>query len=391
LIKYSFDLLKSKQFVLYDHFLKKSENLSSYKLKKVKKAMNKVSTLERFCMSGPILEDFHIIDLFLYDSSLFANVILLEDSEYTVIVDTGTSKTIGSIINYLNFCNINLNNVLIIPTHHHFDHVGGINSLIEFLESKNSNIQILASPMLANLMKNPREYEKEAKKGFQDTVGHLSPIKPSYFREVSEADIIKLGDEWTVKILNTPGHCPDHVSPLFTRRDGEKVCFLGEAFGINLKNDLYPIPASSAPHFNSVDYIASIKKIIDYCPDLAIFSHYGGIKGAKTIETTGLNAIRTYRDFRKNILDIYRQKPKTKYITEKLFQKYAEGIATEALNMDLAKNLAFTIIYGILMDEGLKGNKLKSQRRSEIKRKSKIERRSEIEQKITSLFSFPFY
>ncbi|OLS12701.1 MAG: hypothetical protein RBG13Loki_3676 [Promethearchaeota archaeon CR_4] len=112
-----------------------------------------------------------------------------------------------------------------------------------------------------------------------------------------------------------------------------------------------PIPASSAPDFHSGKYLASIHKILDLRPDIAFFSHFGGIAGAENIQTTGKNAIKNYREFRKLVICLRDLGLSTREITERIANGYADQIATYALDTSLTQNLAFSIIYGILMDE----------------------------------------
>ncbi len=285
-----------------------------------------VSLKSRFYTSGPIFPGIHIVDLFLYDSSMFANVMIIEDGEKTCIIDSGNSKTIGTMKNYLYFNQISLENVVIIPTHHHFDHSGGIASLIDFLESKNSNVKIWTTEEMYPLVQNPGSYLDKAKKGFKDTVGELKQIPEKYF-EIQEGDAcIELGDEFKIRLLKTPGHCYDHVSPLIINSFEDRICFLGEAFGINLKSDLFPIPASSAPAFDSKLYRHSIKKILQNKPNLAIFSHFGGIQGEKNIQNTGENAIYMLESFQNTIQEIYSVSGKTHEVVQSIYEKYEDTI-----------------------------------------------------------------
>lgn len=311
----------------------------------------------RFCASGPISLDVHLIDLFLYDSSLFTNILVIEDSDFTAIIDTGNSNTIGTIKNYLYFNQIALDRVIIIPTHSHFDHSGGLFPLIEYLKTKNSEVTVLTTSEMKSSLIKPENYVIEARKGFQNAVGEMKPIPEKLMQIVDPNEPIPLGNQWEIKLLPTPGHSDDHLSPLLTNAFGEKIVFLGEAFGINLKNDLYPIPASSAPHFHSAKYIESIKKILQTEPDLGIFSHFGGVQGKYNIQRTGKNAINMLIEFQEHIKQLYEQTPRTGEITRLVYEDYADTIATMSLNENLAKNLAFTIIYGMLQDLGLKPRK----------------------------------
>jgi glyoxylase-like metal-dependent hydrolase (beta-lactamase superfamily II) len=322
--------------------------------------MNNLATQKRFYSSGPLLTNFHLLDLFLYDSSLFANCVIVEDTDFTTIIDTGTSNTIEPIINYLHFNDIKIKNVLLIPTHHHFDHIGGINPLIDFLEKNDSNVNVISSKLMTPWLIEPSGYVQAAARGFNNkTVGEITGIKEQYITEVEGNELIVLGEEWTLKMLQTPGHCDDHMSPLLVNSNHDhSICYFGEALGINLQKDMYPIPASSAPDFNGTKYVESIEKLVNYYPKInaGIFSHFGGISGVKSIQQTGLNAITQYNRFRNAVIRLYEKNPSTRYITEQIFKKYSDSLATRTINTNgiLSRNLTFTNVYGILLDENLK-------------------------------------
>ena len=312
--------------------------------------LNSVMLPDRICNSGPVLDHVHLVDLFLYDSSMFANVAIMEDTKWTSIIDTGTSDSAGAIINYFQFNGIQSQRVLLIPTHYHFDHAGGLTTLIEFFQKKGAEVTVLTNKAMKLRLQAPESHEKAARRVLGDIVGTMAPISDDNIQLITDQQEFQTGERFSIRLLPTPGHSDDHVSPVFTL-DGDRIIFLGEAFGINLRGNLTPIPASSAPDFNSGKYLTSIQRILDLRPDIGFFSHYGGIAGAENIQTTGKNAIKNFREFRKLILCLHDQGFSTRQITERIADGYADQIATYSLGTALAQNLAFSIIYGILMDE----------------------------------------
>ena len=311
----------------------------------------------RLFATGPIINDIHLVDLYMYDSSLFASAMVLEDSDYTLIIDTGTSNSVGALINYLHFNEINLKKVYILPTHHHFDHTGGILPLLEHLSQDNhSKIKVLLTKDILEKINHSEEHQKMAEKSFgHDLVGNLGLIPDKYVQIINIDCKISLGKDWDLSILQTPGHCSDHISPILkNKHDDMKVCYLGEAMGINLTKECAPIPASSDIEFNSIQYVNSIKKIMQEAPDIAVFSHFGGISGRQLIRKTGERAIKFYLHFKHEIEDLYGNDSSTRSITKYIFNEYSNKISTLALNRELARNLAFTSVYGILKDLRLK-------------------------------------
>ncbi|MHA1870629.1 MAG: MBL fold metallo-hydrolase [Promethearchaeota archaeon] len=321
------------------------------------KMMSNITLNNRFCVSGPIFRDIHMIDLYLYDSSLFANVLVVQDSEYLLIIDSGTSKTANIIINYLNFYHINGGKIILLPTHYHFDHVGGINKLVHYFKEKGYDAQVyVTKEQKSRLIENDQNlrYFTNAKKVFKGMVGDLKPVNEAFLHIIDERAKVSLGNKFSLSIIKTPGHSPDHISPIITNKRGERICFFGEALGINLKNDYYPLPASSAPDFNSKDYINSIEKIIKTRPDIGIFSHFGGIHGKYNIIQTCRNSIEMLDSFQKHIKELYEKYHDTRKISEIIYNEYEDYITTLALNSEISRNLAFTIVYGVLIDLGIK-------------------------------------
>ncbi len=316
--------------------------------------VNDFTIENRFYTSGKIAEGLHLVDLYMYESSLFANVMVVEDSNITLIIDTGTSESVGALLNYLDFHNIKLGNVLVLPTHHHFDHIGGLYQLIEYLEKKKSKVRVLSSDLMNRWLLHPYEYQKSAKKGFNDAVGELKPIDSAYIRNFEEKKRYNLGKDWDLEILRTPGHCDDHISPILHQKSGQKICFLGEALGINLQGAFSPIPASSAPDFNSEKYLSSIQKIKVRNFDLCIFSHVGGIARKENVEKAIQNAIAGYHTIKDDIIELYKKYKSTREVVEEIYALYKPLISTASINPKLGRNLAFTLVYGILMDQGLK-------------------------------------
>ncbi|MHA1733589.1 MAG: MBL fold metallo-hydrolase [Promethearchaeota archaeon] len=313
------------------------------------------ATHERVSSTGPVQDHLHLVDLFLYDSSMFANVGIVEARDWTILVDVGTSDSIGAILNYLHFHHIPTRRVLVVPTHHHFDHVGGLGSLVGVLEGGGSEVRVLATPLLEERLADQSAHASAARETFGDIVGRVEPVPESAIEVVPPEHALELagkdGETWTLELVPTPGHCADHVSPFVTMGDS-KVCFFGEALGINLQKDLTPLPASSAPEFDSREYLASIRRVLWREPDVGFFSHFGGIRGSHNVRVAAHNAERMLRSFRRTVTCLYDREGRTRDVIARVVESYSEYVATYALNPALARQLAFTIVYGILLDAG---------------------------------------
>jgi len=110
-----------------------------------------------------------------------------------LLVDTGCSYTAPELIEYLREKQVNQ----VINTHHHEDHVGG-NALLQ----KEFGLDIYAHPLAVSLISNKMELNP-----YQELVwGYPEPtiVKPIQGQIKTEHHIFK--------VIETPGHCPDHLS-----------------------------------------------------------------------------------------------------------------------------------------------------------------------------------
>jgi len=314
----------------------------------------------RFINSGFIIENVYLIDLHLYDSSLFANSLLIFDSNSLIILDTGTSITSGNLLNIIKFYEIYPKKVIIIPTHYHFDHTGGISILKSYFEKITPNIEfmILGTPLLIEKLMNPIEFINKAKKNFGNFIGEFYSLDSSLFHEIKinnfEKKNIYYENNWKIEALSTPGHSDDHLSIILSNENGIKICFAGEALGINLNKSINPVPASSAPDYNSQKYIQSINNLSKLSFDYLIFSHFGGFLGNGICNEICKKGLKNLSIFTSLIEYFYQKNNHTEFIVDNIYNLFKEEVATFSLNKELAKSLTFTIVYGILKDLKLK-------------------------------------
>ena len=116
-----------------------------------------------------------------------------EDTKAAAIIDPGDNA--DEIIKTID--KEGLNPELIINTHAHFDHIGGVKAIQEHFK-----IDFLLHKEDSFLIENASE---------QATVFGLSPIpKPDVNKFVNNGDKISLGDK-IINVIHTPGHSPGGV------------------------------------------------------------------------------------------------------------------------------------------------------------------------------------
>lgn len=153
-----------------------------------------------------------------------------------LLFDSGLG--IGNIRNVIS--SLTKNEVILVNSHCHFDHIGG-NTLF-------SNIFLLDNKFSKEKSKNG--YTKKDLEKYN--AADLAPIKPfSYMSLIHNGDEIDI-EPFSFKVIHTPGHTPD------------SICLFEKSGKILLTGDtLYPSPIYlQFKESNENDYINSLKKLL---------------------------------------------------------------------------------------------------------------------------------
>ncbi len=312
-------------------------------------------TSPRIIHSGEHLDHVHLIDLNLYDSALFGNVALVDAGGDRVLLDAGTSATTGQIITYLRYHGLDDGKFFIIPSHHHFDHAGGIASLLKYFKKNNIPAAVVTTPTMAEHLANLPSRVEGARRQFQQMMGDIEPVSQEDMIVLGNGVKFNLYDGSTIELIPTPGHSPDHVSPVLRDGNRTRFCFFGEALGINLRHLLSPIPSSTAPCYDSKEYKASIAKIKAINADAGIFSHVGGVTGAENVASVCDLALEKLGEVTDFITRLHAGGiASTAEMVTRLKDSYRDYIATCVMDDSVVNNLAFLLVYGVLKDLHLK-------------------------------------
>ncbi len=142
----------------------------------------------------------------------YANVILVVEKNLTLI-DAGFYGSSGAVLDSINRLGRSVDEIgLIIITHNHWDHVGGLPELRELTRAK-----VAAHRADFNLERLP--YPKIVPKLAQAPI--LSHYRKFVYAESDEVDILLEGGEvfdvlGGLEVIHTPGHTPGSIS-LFSR------------------------------------------------------------------------------------------------------------------------------------------------------------------------------
>lgn len=191
------------------------------------------------------------------------NIVLIVEEKLTLI-DTGLRGSSSKIVGFIHSLGRSAKEIsLIIITHNHLDHVGGLSELRNLTTAK---IAIHKVDISERELPCPRVVQK---------LLHIPPFsifRPLVYVEPNEVDIQLESEEILsplggLKVIHTPGHTPGSIS-LFSPQN--KLLIVGDALNNCFKNiRLQPRLVST----NLLQAIDSIKRIAQLDFDIICFGH----------------------------------------------------------------------------------------------------------------------
>ncbi|MFW9970004.1 MAG: MBL fold metallo-hydrolase [Candidatus Odinarchaeota archaeon] len=320
--------------------------------------------------SGKINDYLHHIDVKAYGKTRMLSVFLGEFDDSSILLDCGSSLDIKKLLRYIKKNNISLSSFkYLITTHHHFDHNGGMWKLYNNLKKYNPDLKILTNNLTKTLLNDYELHLSRGRSTYGNLAGEMKPIKDSAFKIIkpsinfnSDPDHLDMIEKFTLNgreiklaILKTPGHTPDHQTPLFIKQNSIDFIFLGEAAGTIYHNTkLLTMPTSMPIYYNHEEYMKTLSSLRQLEPLMAGFGHFGIVNGKKNIQDLLLEHEAFMKKFKNLIVKHYNENPKTNYILD---QVLPELIPRTDLNVDsnpLFTNIVLAIVYGMMISLGFR-------------------------------------
>ena len=133
--------------------------------------------------STNFLENIHHIDLLQYQELNITSSFLFFDGKRSLLFDCGTSDNLTPITDYMEKHKIPLKSIeYLVPSHHHFDHNGGIWKLIKLVRKYNPDAKILATELEKSEFQNPERHINAARSTYKNFVGTMSPPEDKEFK-----------------------------------------------------------------------------------------------------------------------------------------------------------------------------------------------------------------
>ncbi len=310
----------------------------------------------------------HHVDLNQFGAKRILSSFIGEFDENIVLLDCGTSLTVNHLLRYMRKNDLNLSKVkYLIPTHHHFDHAGGMWLLYEKIKKYNTNVKILTNQMTKELLNNYNSHLARAKRTFGNFIGEMKNIKDDAFEIISPTiefskdlksleifDIFPVqGEEIKLAIIKSPGHTPDHQCLLFILDNKIDFIYLGEAAGTLFHSrQLLSIPSSMPVYFNFREYMETLKQLKKLHVSHAGLCHFGVINDNNNVHEFLLDHEKLMNDFREIIIKSYDENPKTRHVVDKTLPMLSLRTDLVGNNHPVLKNIVLAVTYGMMMDLG---------------------------------------
>ncbi|MFX1288596.1 MAG: MBL fold metallo-hydrolase [Promethearchaeota archaeon] len=308
------------------------------------------------------------IDVRAYGAPRMLSIFVAKFDKSSMLIDCGSSLDTKKLIRFFNRLNIKLTSFkYLTTTHHHFDHNGGLWQLYEQLKDYNSEVKILTNEKTKELLNDYEDHLARGKRTYGNLTGIMKPIEEKAFKIIkptinfstnpNKLDFIDSftidGSEVKFGILKTPGHTPDHQSPIFVKDDNLDFIHLGESVGtIYHSTELVTLPTSMPTYYNHEEYMETLQNFKKISPSRAGFGHFGVINGKNNFRTLLLEHESFMEKFRQAIIKFYAEKPETRYVFEQIMPMLMPRTDLSFDKDSIFNGIALGVVYGMMIDLG---------------------------------------
>jgi glyoxylase-like metal-dependent hydrolase (beta-lactamase superfamily II) len=313
---------------------------------------------------GEIYPHLYLFDTLQFTKPRITTSFAYWDGTTCILLDVGTSNNIHQLKKNLKRFQIPIEKVQgILLTHYHFDHAGGVHKLWRKISKTNPNFRIFTTAATQQKLQNAADHVIGAKTTFGEFVGTMPALtheeaQCAYF--IIEHDTVipfTLDDGYEFKLIATPGHSPDHSSPLLLHNGKPIFLFCGEASGTLYNGqELLSMPTSMPPNFQYEIYDQSLDKMRHIQPEIIGICHFGAVSG-KEATIKFLTDHQAYmKDFRQTIITAFAENPSTRHVITRLketnlgLESRVGNFYKDHTDSQYFQNLFLAVTFGVLVD-----------------------------------------
>ncbi len=217
----------------------------------------------------------------MYQRPGLAACYLLRQGNEAVLIDTGTTHTVPTVLDLLQQQGMKPEHVkYVMPTHVHLDHAGGAGELMHVLPEAKMVIHPFGSRHLID----PTKLQASAtavygESQFKKDFGQLKAVPKERVIEAPDGFTVDLNGRKLV-CLDTPGHARHHYCVYDEQSNG---FFTGDTFGISYReldshNGQFIFAPSTPVQFDPDTWHKTIDRLMGYSPEQMYLAHYCRIK-----------------------------------------------------------------------------------------------------------------
>ena len=284
--------------------------------------------------TGPVSDGVYLIDIGIWGIEKQMAIYAIKSSELTALIDTGTKKEFNTVLKELQRLGISTLD-FIIATHSHIDHCGAVYQLANSFPKAT-----ICLPDRAHDLK--KEFIKKSEKR-----GLTNPLQL-----LKEGSTIQLDSDFTLEVIESPGHIDDHLSLL---DPNHSILYVGDACGSHHLGEGFSRPTAYAPYFNHEKYIKSLLRFQEINPTgLAIASY--GFATKKEAQNCIKAAINDFHSWKQTVIEALRESPEADDVADILLQKFGRspGELRENRPEQWVKTILMGIARGFINSLGLK-------------------------------------
>jgi len=221
----------------------------------------------------------HIIDTGFHRPAFDASYLIVENGR-GAFVDTGPNDSVPRLLAALATVGLGRDAVeLVIATHVHLDHAGGVGLLMQQLPAA----QLVVHPQGAPHLIDPSRLTNSARTVYGDaevarTYGEVIGVPAGRVLRTTDGVTIALAGR-PLQFLDTPGHARHHHCIWDARSRG---FFTGDTFGLSYREfdtakGAWLMPTTTPVQFEPEPLRRSIQRMLAYAPECLYLTHFGRV------------------------------------------------------------------------------------------------------------------
>ncbi len=240
-----------------------------------------------------IAPNIYMIDNHLYSIPGLGSVYLINEAK-KALIDAGPATSAGAVLDGIKSIGVNPEEIdYIVVTHIHIDHAGGAGVLLEGMPQA----QVIAHHKGARHLASPERLNRSVSATMGEKAvaafGAVAAVPAGRLKPVADGDLIGLGDNQVLKIIEAPGHAPHELCIHESRSGG---LFTGDAVGMYFAESEVLMPVTPPPGFDLSLYLDTLRKLAAMEVTALYFGHFGATRKVSEILSLAMGKLKFWEE-----------------------------------------------------------------------------------------------